>query len=84
MTSVVLDLTQPDTDSKNWLSTKETESYLNVHRRMLYKQKKVDRLKSDVHYRILNPDAERPTYQWNAGAIESCMQEALDDLLAHD
>ena len=84
MTSAVLDPTQSDINSKNWLSTKETESYLNVHRRILYKQKKVDRFKSDVHYRILNPDAERPTYQWNAGAIESCMQEALDDLLAHD
>jgi hypothetical protein len=66
----------------SWLSTTQTEVYLNVKRRMLYKQKDADFLKLGVHYRVLNPMAERPTYQWNAQAIEAHMEGALDSVLA--
>jgi hypothetical protein len=66
----------------SWLSTSQTESYLNIKRRMLYKQKDADFLKMGVHYRVLNPMAERPTYQWNAQAIEAQMEGAIDFALA--
>lgn len=81
MTTATLDSISANTVSDQWLSTKETEAFLNVNRRVLYQQKKIDRFKSEVHYRILDPEAERPTYQWNAGAIESSMHDAIDALL---
>jgi hypothetical protein len=81
MEASILETTVPSTIDHNWLSTKKVEQYLNVTRHTLYKQKNIDRFKSDVHYRILNPEAARPTYEWNVPAIESCMEEALDDVL---
>ena len=81
MEASLLDPSAQIQDPASWLSTKKTEQYLNVTRHTLYKQKNIDRFKSDVHYRILNPEAARPTYEWNARAIESCMEAALDDVL---
>lgn len=65
-----------------WLNTSDTETYLNISRKCLYNKKDVDRFKLGIHYRVIDPKAERLTYQWNVQAIESLMETALDDLLS--
>lgn len=64
-----------------WLNTSDTETYLNISRKCLYNKKDVDRFKLGIHYRVIDPKAERLTYQWNVHAIESLMESAIDDLL---
>jgi hypothetical protein len=81
MEPATLDISSETSNQDNWLSTKKIEQYLNVTRHTLYKQKNIERFQSDIHYRIVNPEAERPTYEWNVSAIEACMESALDDIL---
>lgn len=65
-----------------WLKTAATEAYLNVSRKCLYNKKDIDRFKFGIHYRVIDPKAERLTYQWNVQAIEKTMEAALDDLIS--
>lgn len=65
-----------------WLNTADSETYLNISRKCLYQKKDVDRFKLGIHYRVIDPHANRLTYQWNVHAIEALMESAIDDLLS--
>lgn len=66
----------------HWLSTSAAEAHLNISRKSLYKKKDLDRLRLGVHYRVLDPHADRLTYQWNVQAIEKTMETEVEELLA--
>lgn len=59
--------------STKWVSTSKAATELGVSASFLRQQR--DRLyKKGKHYRVLNPTAWRPTYQWNVAKIRELME----------
>ena len=53
-----------------WISTAKAAERFNVSQKTLYRLIKNKVLKKGKHYRIINPLADRPTYQFNQDTLD--------------
>lgn len=60
-------------NSGPWVSTTQAATELGCSNKFLLSQR--DRLfKSGTHYRVLNPEAWRPTYRWHLKRLQELME----------
>jgi hypothetical protein len=64
------------TKPKPWVSTTALAAELGCCPDTLHRMRVSGQLKRGVHWRIINPEAQRLTYQWHAASCKRVMEGA--------
>ncbi len=59
--------------SKDWMETKPAAKELGISFWLLRKLRRDGALKGGTHYRVKNPQSEKPQYLWHVGRIAKLM-----------